>query len=123
MITLTTPIQIPSELGSAATTAYNKLRIISINADPVSLTINAQVQVMVSSNLSAPIIGGNLSITAMGAAPIVTLQIPTINFYSSFALTGTNLTTVQGWITGLQNNIESGLVSIALVAGTQAAGV
>lgn len=123
MITLTTPIQVPTTLGSAATVGYNKLRIVSINADPFSLTINAQAQLMVSTIPSQPTIYGTLVIVATGATPSCTLQIPNLNFNAIVALAGANLTSVQGWITGLQNNIESGLITIAEVAGTQSAGV
>lgn len=123
MITLTTPIQIPSVIGSSAKTGYDKLRIVSILADPFSLTINAQVQILVSTNTSAPIVDGTLNIVATGASPLVTIQIPNLDIFSSFALAGANLTTVQGWISTLQNNIESGLISINLVSGTQSPGV
>jgi hypothetical protein len=101
---------------------YNKLRIVSINADPFSMTISAQVQLMVSSTPAQPWIYGSLSIVATGATPACTLQIPNLNFNATVSLAGANLTAVQGWITGLQNNIESGLISIAEVAGTQSSG-
>lgn len=122
MITLTTPITISSQIGGSGTNAYNKLRIVSINADPFSMSINAQVQLMVSSNASAPIISGNLSIIATGGSPVCTLQVPSLDFYSGDALSGAQVTTVQGWITGLQNNIESGIVSLGMAAGVQTTG-
>lgn len=123
MITLTTPIQVPTTLGSAATVGYNKLRIVSITADPFSMTITAQAQLMVSSIPTQPMIFGTLTIVATGATPSCTLQIPNLNFNATVALAGANLTAVSGWITGLQNNIESGLITIAEVSGIQSAGV
>lgn len=123
MITLTTPIQVPSTLGSSATTAYNKLRIVSANADPVSQGINAQVQLMVSSNAVAPIIYGTLSIVTTGGGPVCNITIPTLNFYIGISLTGPQVTAVQGWIASLQNSVEAGLISIAAVSGTQSNGV
>ena len=122
MITLTTPIQVPTTLGSAATVGYNKLRIVSITADPFSMTINAQAQLMVSSIPAQPMIYGSLTVVATGATPVCTLQIPNLNFNATVSLAGANLTAVQGWITGLQNSIESGLISIAEVSGTQSTG-
>jgi len=113
---------VPTTLGSSATVGYNKLRIVSINADPFSMTINAQVQLMVSSIPAQPMIFGTLSIVATGATPGCTLQIPNLNFNASVSLAGANLSAVAGWITGLQNNIESGLITIAEVAGVQSAG-
>lgn len=123
MITLTTPIHVPSELGGSTFNSYDKLRVVSIISDPVSMTINAQVQMMVSSNASLPMIQGTLTIVATGASPVVTLQVLSMNFFTGVPLGGGSLTTVQGWITGLQNSIESGLISTAIVAGTQSAGV
>lgn len=122
MITLTTPISVPNRLGSNSTTAYDKLRIVSINSDAVSMSINAQVQLLVSANPSQPIISGSLMIVATGGSPVCTIQVPTLNFYAGVALSGAQVTTIQSWITTLENNIESGLISIVLVAGTQATG-
>jgi|ERR1017187_5967029 hypothetical protein len=122
MIILTTPLQVPTVLGSATTVGYNKLRVVSITLDPVSLTINAQVQLMVSTIITQPMIYGSLSIIATGATPVCVLQVPNLNFNATVTLAGANLTTVQGWITGMQNSIEQGLISIAEVAGTQSTG-
>ena len=123
MITLTNPIQVPNSLGGTTHSSYDKLRVVSITADPFSLTISAQVQIMVSTDANQPIISGSLTVTATGANPIVILQVPTLNFYRAVAITGASVTTAQGWITSLQNNVETGLVNIGAIAGTQAAGV
>jgi hypothetical protein len=122
MIILTTPISVPNRLGSSSVTTYDKLRIVSINCDPVSMTIAAQVQLLVSSNLSQPILNGSLNITAGGASPVCTIQVPAVDFAAGVALTGPQVTTIQGWITALQNNIEAGLITISLVLGTQSTG-
>lgn len=123
MITLTTPLQITSVIGSSTTIGYNKLRVVQILSDPLTLTINASVQILVSNTPTAPIIDGTLSIVATGGSPQAILTIPNIDSFASVSLAGANLTTVQGWITSLQNSIENGLVSVALVAGTQSSGV
>ncbi len=123
MITLTTPIQVPDVLGSGQTVGYDKVRIVSIIADPVSMTISAQVQLMVSSNPNQPMITGTLTIVATGGSPSVSISIPNLHTYWGAALTGAQVSTVQGWITGLQNSVEGGIVSVGGVAGTQSAGV
>jgi hypothetical protein len=123
VIILTTPIQVPSQLGSSQTAAYNKLRIVSITSDPVAQTINAQVQLMVQSNPSQPIVSGSLAIVSAGGTPSCVLQVPSLNYNTGVPLTGPQASTVQGWITTLQNNIEAGLVSVLVVAGAQSTGI
>ena len=124
MIQLTTPIQIPNQLGGGTHLSYDKMRIVEILADPLSQTVTATVQLMVSTNANAPIIPGTLTIsTATGTNQLITVVVNSLSFYAGVALNAGAVTTVQGWITGLQNNIESGLISEAIVAGTQSAGV
>jgi hypothetical protein len=122
MITLTNPILVPNSLGGTTHASYNKLRIRSIQSDPVTMVITAQAEIMVSSDPTQPIITGGLTIVASGGTPNVVLQMPTLNFFATISLSGAALTTVQGWVSTLQNSIESGLVSQALVTGTQSAG-
>lgn len=121
MITLTNPIQIPNSLGGTTHTAYDKLRIVSIQADPVSQTIAANVQLMVSTDATQPFIVGSLLITTQGT-PSASLTVPSINFFRGINISAA-VATVQGWITGLQNNIEAGLVSEGAITGTQTTGI
>lgn len=120
MITLTTPIQIPNSLGAATTTPYNKLRVRSISVDPVTLFLNATIELMDSSDTTQPTINGTLVIDSVGH---VIIELPNINFFRTVTVSGAALNVVQGWMTTLQNSIESGLVSQGLVAGTQTTGV
>jgi|SRR5690242_12187723 len=121
MITLTTPVKVLSAIGSTATVNYDKLTIVSINADPVGQTITAQVRITISTDASQPPILGTLSISTVSAV-FAYLEIPSLGFYKNINISGA-IATIQGWITALQNNIEAGLVSTGAVTGTQATGV
>lgn len=121
MITLTNPIKIPNSLGGTTFNSYNKMRIVSIAADPVTQAIIAQVQLMVSSDATQSIIAGSLVINTQGS-PNATLQIPAIDVFIGIDINSA-VATIQGWITSLQNNIEAGLVSTGTVTGTQSTGI
>ncbi len=120
MITLTNPVVISDSIGGTTTTQYNILRIVSINADPVSQAINAVVQLRASANANAPLISGNLTISTQNSSAV--LSIPNLGIFININITST-IPTIQGWITSLQNSIESGLISTSTVVGTQSSGV
>lgn len=121
MITLSTPIQVDSTLGGASTISYNQAEVVQIYADPLAQTITGTVRLKSSSNAAAPIIIGSLSILTNNT--VGTISIPNLNINIPVSLTNAEQTTVQGWITTLQNSIESGLISLGVVSGTQATGV
>lgn len=121
MITLTNPIQVPNSIGGTTKTNYNKLRVVSIVADPVAQTITAQIQILVSSDATQPIISGTLVISTQGS-PSAVIQVPSLMFFDSPNIAA-SVSTVQGWITALQNSIESGLISTGAITGTQSTGV
>ncbi len=123
MITLTTPAAVPGELGASSSNSYAKLRIVQIVADPVTQTINARIELIDTANSNLPILPGTLSIITVGNSPVVNISVPGLNIQSVASLTAAQQTTVQGWITTLQNSLESGLVAIGLIAGAQSAGV
>jgi hypothetical protein len=67
---------------------------------------------------------GSLSIMTQGNSPSVEIAVPDFaEMFNVVPLTSAEQTTVQGWITALQNNIEAGLVSLALIAGAQSGGI
>jgi hypothetical protein len=123
MITLTTPPSISTQLGSAGVAAYPKLRIIEILADPVSQAITASIQLIDTANPNLPILTGSLTVVTQGNSPLVSISVPSLNLSSDVPLTAPQQTTVQGWITTLQNSLEGGLVMLGLIAGTQSTGV
>jgi hypothetical protein len=123
MITLTTPPAIATQLGATSSSSYAKLRIMDILADPVTQAITASIQLIDTANANLPMLTGSLTIITQGNSPMVSISVPALNLSSDVPLTSGAQTTVQGWITALQNNIEAGLVSLGLIAGTQSTGV
>lgn len=123
MITLTAPLQIPNSIGGSTFTSYNKLVIRRIAVDPATFVYNADVEISVSADPTQPIILGTLQILALGNSPFATLQVPSRSFLRTIPLAAGDLTTMQPWATTLQQSIEAGLVSKALVTGVASAGV
>jgi hypothetical protein len=123
MITLTTPPTIATQLGAVSSASYAKLRIMEILADPVTQAVTASIQLIDTGNANLPMLTGSLTIVTQGNSPMVSISVPALNLSSDQPLTAAQQTTVQGWITALQNNIEAGLVSLGLIAGTQSTGV
>ena len=123
MITLTTPPTIATQLGATSSSSYAKLRIMDIIADPVAQSISAAIQLIDTANTNLPMLIGSLSIMTQGNSPSVEIAVPALNLSNVVPLTAAEQTTVQGWITALQNNIEAGLVSLALIAGVQSGGI
>ena len=122
MITLTNAIKVPNSIGGTTTTNYDKLVIRSISVDPKTFVIDAAVEISSAADPTQPIIQGTLHILALGNSPFATLQVPSVNFLRTIPLAAGDLTAMQPWVTTLQQSIESGLVSKALVAGTASAG-
>jgi hypothetical protein len=123
MITLTTPPTIATQLGATSSSSYTKMRIMDITADPVAQSISAAIQLIDTANTNLPMLIGSLSIMTQGNSPSVEIAVPALNLSNVVPLTSAEQTTVQGWITALQNNIEAGLVSLALIAGAQSGGI
>lgn len=121
MITLTNPVQINDSIGGITKLKYDILRLTNITSDPLTQAINAQVQLRSSANANAPLITGNLSILTQGN-PNAVLNIPNLGVFININIS-TAISTIQGWINTLQNNIEVGLISTSTVVGTQSTGV
>ena len=121
MITLTNPIAVTTILGSAGKTNYDRLDLLSINYDVANKNLQGQCALIASGSPQATPIPGAFNIPTTGSA-ILTLSIPTLPFYASLALTSGQQAAVQGWITAAQNQVEAGLVSVAVVTGTQSPG-
>lgn len=119
MITLTTPQQIESVLGSSATTAYDKCVLSPINFNPVSGLIAANVRLTSIADPNAQALVGTLNITLSTGELVLTLGPIT----TRKILTAGQITSAQNIINTAQNQLESGLVSLGVVVGTQSAGV
>lgn len=120
MIILTNPIKLPSGLGSPGSINYDKVVIDQIQVSPKNNTINAVVFLSCSADNTKPVIVGTLTITI--GTSLVDLEVPSIGFFQTYNISGA-LSTVMGWISGLQNNIENGLVNLGATPGVQSVGV
>ena len=120
MITLTTAPAVNSVLGGSSTVSYNKMVLASITYDVVAMTINAGVKITSTAEPSMQPVSGTLKINT--ATAVLTIEVQQLDFYRQIVLTGPQNTNVQGMITNAQNALEAGLISVGVVAGTQAPG-
>jgi hypothetical protein len=121
MITLTNPIKVPNSIGGTTTLSYDILNIIGVVSDPVSQSISATVQITSSANANATPIKGSLSLITQGS-PSGMLSIPNLGIYIAVAGIPAAVSTIQGWITTMQTNLESGLISVGAITGSQTPG-
>lgn len=121
MITLTTPPEVNSVLGGAAKTAYDRFVLSSLTYSPRNKTLTATIEILVSVDAQMSPITGSLNIDLN--TKYLQITVSQLDFYRRVLLTNAQITTVQGWIDGVQAQVESGLVSLGLIAGVQAPGV
>jgi hypothetical protein len=122
LISLTTPIAVKSVLGGSATVNYDKVVIDHISYSPTQQTIGAAITLSASADPGQTPLLGNLLIVAQGQG-YIDVQIPDLPFHRRIALTAGQQTTVQGWISAAQNQVELGTISVGVMAGTQSAGI
>ena len=121
MITLTIAKQVNSVLGNeAALVGYDRLVISPLTFDPQALTIRGTIRLTsIASPDMQPIIGSLDINTSQGKLQI---EVQQIDFYRRITLSGGQITTINGLITNAQNSIESGLITLGVIAGTQSTG-
>ena len=121
MITLTTPSEVLSVLGGTTRIAYNKFVIAPMNIDPVNKKIDAQVSLTSTAAPEMQPIQGSLRIDLVSG--LLTIAVSQLDFYRQVTLTAGQKTAIQNVIDAAQNSLESGLVTLGIIAGTQSAGV
>lgn len=121
MITLTTPKAINNVLGSNATVAYNKLVIGPFTFDPVTKNIQAALSLTVSADPDSQPISGRLTITP--ATSTLEFRMDQIDLLRRVKLTGPQNAAAMAVVTNAQDALESGIVSLGVVAGVQTSGV
>lgn len=121
MITLTTPPQINSVLGGSAPIAYNRMIVGPYTMDPTTLLVSATLKLTSVANPTMQPITGTLRIN--NSTGVLTIEVPQLDFYRQIQLSAAQITSVNGYISGGQNNLESGLISLGVIAGVQSAGV
>ena len=120
MITLTTPAQINSVLGGTVPVAYNKLVISPLTFDAAALIVSAGLSLTSTTNPDMQPITGSLTInTSQGKLQI---EVPQLDFYRRITLSGPQIVTLNALISSSQNSVESGLISLGVIAGTQSTG-
>lgn len=120
MITLTTPRSVNTVLGGSSTVSYDKFVITSINYDVVNKITNAAIVISSSTDATQTGIPGTLRID--NGAAVLEIQVSQLDFFRRVTLTGPQNTSATALITNAQNALESGLITIGVIAGVQSAG-
>lgn len=120
MITLTTPAQINSVLGGNAPVGYNHLVLVPFTMDPLTLIVTGSLRLTSTTNPEMQPISGSLRINASSGELIV--QVEQLDFYRRIQLSAPQITSVRTIISNAQNALESGLVSLGVISGTQSTG-
>ena len=120
MITLTTPPQVITVLGSSTASGYDKFIVRIMRMDTKDHIITGQVEVSSTADPNGATLTGNLSINT--GSGVLTLTIGALDIERKLALSAGQQTAVLGIIADAQDALESGLVSIGLVDGTQSTG-
>lgn len=121
MITLTTPSQINTVLGGSALVAYDKVVISPFTMDPVNQTITATVRLTSTSVPTMQAVLGTLRIVVGGSELVI--EVPQLDFIRRVALSGAQNTAVINQIEAAQAQLENGLISLGVIAGTRSVGV
>lgn len=120
MITLTSPPAVNSILGGAGTVSYDRFVLQTITYDTVNLTVNAVIRITSTTNPDMQAITGRLVIQIASAK--LEIQVEQLDFYRRITLTGPQNTSIETLIRNAQNAIENGLITVGVIAGTQATG-
>lgn len=120
MITLTTPPSINSVLGGNTPVGYNRLVLAPFTMDPVTLLISGAIKLTSTASPTMQPILGRLNINA--STGILEVDVAQLDFYRKIQLSAAQITSVTTIITNAQNGLESGLVSLGIIAGTQSTG-
>lgn len=122
MVTLTTPPAINSVLGGNAPVTFDKLVLSQISFNPVSGSLTAAIQLTSTGAPAMKAMGGSLTIDV--ATAILTVEVGQLDFFRQVALTGPQSTFIMdNVIRASQNTLESGLISLGVIAGIQTSGV
>lgn len=121
MITLTTPHEINSVLGGNAPVAYNKLIIGPFTMDPIGQTITGNLRLTSTANASMQPIIGTLRVSVPAAE--VTVEVAQLDFYRRIITVSGQNDAILAQIEAAQSQLENGLLSLGVIAGTRSAGV
>lgn len=120
MITLTTPASVNSVLGGNTPVNYDHLVLSPLTHDPTALTITGTVRITSTANPDMQPITGRLTINA--SSGVLEVEVSQLDFYRRVRLSSPQILAVTGMISAAQNAVESGLVSLGIIAGVQTTG-
>jgi hypothetical protein len=121
MITLTNPPSVTSVLGGNTLVAYNHFFLSPIAVDPVALTITGTVRITSTADPNMQEITGSVNINT--STGILKIEVPQLDFYRRVQLSGPQITAINTVISGMQNDVENGILSVGVIAGVQSQGV
>jgi hypothetical protein len=120
MIALATPPQINSVLGGNVPVGYDKLVLSPFTLDPVAQSISGTLRLTSTSAPQMQPVTGWLSINVPTSELV--LEVKQLDFYRRIVLSAAQNNSVLSIIANAQNALESGLVSLGVVNGTQSSG-
>ena len=121
MITLTTPAEVNSVLGGNAPVSYNKLVLGPFTMDGVTQTITGTLRLTATGAPTMQAILGTLRINVPAAELLI--EVAQLDFYRRIVLSSAQNTAILAQIEAAQLQIENGLITLAVIAGTRTAGV
>ena len=120
MITLTTPPSINTVLGGNALVAFGKMVIGPFTFEPGNgMSVKATVKLTSTTVTTMEPIIGNLTVDIATSVLTITVN-PFIQ--RKITLSGSQVTAVQTIIQNAQNALETGIINLGVVAGTQSTG-
>ena len=119
-ITLTAAASINSVLGGNTPVGYQHLVLSPFTMDPVANTVSGTLRLTSDASPEMQAIIGNLNINA--SSGVLIIEVSQLDFYRRIQLSAGQITAVITIIRNAQNAIEAGLITLGVIAGTQATG-
>src|SRR3990167_10681310 len=110
MITLTLSQTVKSQLGGAATVAYDKLVLSTFSMDAVNQTVSGNVRLTSTSAPTMQSIIGTFKISVPSAEFII--EVPQLDFYRRLVLTSAQNNAILANIETAQKALEDGIVTL-----------
>lgn len=120
MIALTTPHAVNSVLGGDTPINYDHVVLSPITFNPIARTVTATVRLTSTVSPNMDVVTGSLTVD-LGPG-ILVFKVEQLDILRRMQLSGAQITAVQNILNSAQNQIESGLISVGVVAGTQSTG-
>ena len=123
MITLTTPAIVNSVLGGSVPVNYDKFALTSLTHDPVNMRISCFIAMTSTASPDMQAITGSMTVSATGSQGVLEFEVRQLDFYRRVRLTAEQAPAVLTMILNAQTAVETGLIGLGIVVGTQTEGV